>query len=365
MYIEAAPDSPRRDTPSPMPSEAGSLLEIGQRLAAQDWPLRTVEALLPDLLQRSASLAPEWRIAWMDGLHRMWHRHGWALNEDNRLSLLHLATAWCDWTLAAAVGKSLKTQGVLNTSDALAFLRAYRQLGEAKAALDLAVSFQLAHPEQTAFAAACKELLYWQRWRGQCQWVDGREYGDAEVSLDPLGHHHLPDFAWQYHDPAIAERCCLPTFESDTQWHRWLDAVYNCGDQQIYAVIHREWGFIGSVSLILHEGIGFFYYWFGPDFQGQGFGPRAVTLMLASAAERYGLHTCYAKVYEDNTPSRRALEKLGFEDIKVCAVAPDNDEVFYRRGPLADRGRIAEELHWLLAAMNSGTRPAILLQQKR
>ncbi|MGE5491197.1 MAG: GNAT family N-acetyltransferase [Actinomycetota bacterium] len=223
------------------------------------------------------------------------------------------------------------------------------------------IAAQLAQPDSAVLAASYRTLCSWADFRISYGWTDGHDWGDDELLLEPMGHHHLSDFAWQYYDPTIAERCCLPAFQTDAQWHDWLDNIYRSGDQWIGAVIHRKWGFIGSVSLIMHGGIGFFYYWFGPDFQGQGYGPRAVRLLLATAAERHGLHTCYAKVYDYNTPSRRALEKLGFEDIQVSAAAPD-DEMFYRRGPAADRGRIAEELHWLMGAMASSTRPAIVLQ---
>ena len=48
----------------------------------------------------------------------------------------------------------------------------------------------------------------------------------------------------------------------------------------------REWGFVGSVSLVMHGEVGFFYYWIGRDFQGYGIGPEAVQLLLQAARER-------------------------------------------------------------------------------
>ncbi|GAB2182334.1 hypothetical protein DLREEDagrD3_25570 [Denitratisoma sp. agr-D3] len=231
-------------------------------------------------------------------------------------------------------------------------------------AINLSIACQLAKPRNLVFVSIYRSLLAWNDSRCQLGLDAKGILGDDDLQLEPMGHHHIRDFAWQYYDPAIAERCCLPKFRSDNEWHEWLDDTYRYGDQGIYAVIHREWGFIGNVSLIQHAGIGFFSYWLGRDFQGKGFGPRAVALMLSFASERYGLHTCYAKVFDVNIPSRRALEKLGFEDIQVSAVSPDDNEMFYRRGPSADRDLIAEELHWLMAAMNASTRPAILVRTK-
>lgn len=343
---------------------ASSLDILRERLGNSSTAVKSLESLLDDVDRFACELSASTRTLWLHALHKYWSCRHWTFSTEHIASLLTLTVQWCDWPLARRVGTALANRRSLSSAETMALVDACLHMGDLDTAIELTTLRQLGYPSELEFASFHGLLLVYKNWRDHNTWQDDRDWGDDDLQLEPLSHHHLPDFAWQYHDPAIAQRCCLPTFESDAQWHRWLDAVYNCGDQQIYAVIHREWGFIGSVSLILYEGVGFFYYWFGPDFQGQGFGPRAVSLMLTSAAEHYGLYICYAKVYEDNTPSRRALEKLGFEDIQVCAVAPDNAEVFYRRGPLADRGRIAEELHWLLAAMNSGTRPAILLQQK-
>lgn len=357
---DTSPPSTIYDGKTPAPS----LDALRENLGNSNTAVKSLESLLGDVDRLACELSASTRTVWLHALHEYWSRRHWAFSTEHLASLLALTIRWCDWPLARKVGTTLAKRRSLNCAETLALVDACLHIGDLDTAIELTTLRQLGYPSELEFSSCHEYLLEYKNWRDRNIRQGDIDGDDDDLQLEPMGHHHLPDFAWQYHDPAIAERCCLPTFENDAQWHRWLDAIYNCGDQQIHAVIHREWGFIGSVSLILHEGIGFFYYWFGPDFQGQGYGPRAVTLMLASAAERYGLHTCYAKVYEDNIPSRRALEKLGFEDIQVCAVAPDNDEVFYRRGPLADRGRIAEELHWLLAAMNSGTRPAILLQHK-
>ena len=108
-----------------------------------------------------------------------------------------------------------------------------------------------------------------QAWRG---FVDARAppIEDETLRLEPLGHHHCADFAWQYWDPDIARLCCLPVFADDAAWHRWLDECWGYGDQRLYAVLHRDWGFVGSVSLTLHEDLGFFYYWIGSRFPGAG-----------------------------------------------------------------------------------------------
>ncbi len=346
-----------------IPSQADDsdvLENVRRNLAAQDWPLRAFEAELPTLLDAAETLRPEHRLAWLEALHGLWSRQGWALLPDSRLSLLNLAAKWVDWVLVREIGLSQKGHW-LNEEAALLLLQAFQQLGDTENALDLAINRQLATPQHTDFAAAYRQLQNWAAWRDSYDGIDGNRWGDQDLCLEPLAHHHLADFAWQYHDPLIAELCCLPSFSDDQQWHDWLDDSYRLGDQRIDAVIHRQWGFIGSVSLILHNGVGFFYYWLGPDFRGFGFAPRAVALLLAEAEERWGMHTCYAKVYAYNESSRHALSKLGFVDLEISASAPHEEEIFYRKGTVLPRPRMVEELHGLLGAMGSNTQAAALL----
>lgn len=54
-------------------------------------------------------------------------------------------------------------------------------------------------------------------------------------------------------------------------------------------------------------------YWIRPEDQGQGYATEAAELGLRYAFNERGLHKVMARVFEENTPSRRVLEKLGFE----------------------------------------------------
>ena len=135
---------------------------------------------------------------------------------------------------------------------------------------------------------------------------------------------------------------------------RWRE-----GGRLLYAVLHREWGFIGCVSLQLHQDLGFFYYWLGRDFQGRGFGPRAGQLLLEMGGQAYGLRSCYAKAFHTNLRSRRGLGKMGFADIGMRGVGDDCDQVFYRRGPAQGRRHTIDELDRLLDSIDACVRPAL------
>ncbi len=158
------------------------------------------------------------------------------------------------------------------------------------------------------------------------------------MSLTPLSYHHKEEFFWQYFDPQIAELCCLPKFneadkvDEDNTWSDWLSYQHSLQEQTTFAVIHKNWGFIGVVSLVVQRNVGYFYYWLGKDFRGQGFGGEAVELLLAFGREVQGIDCCYAKVFEYNRASQRAMEKLGFERLPFNAAVPYETEQLYYLG---------------------------------
>lgn len=159
-----------------------------------------------------------------------------------------------------------------------------------------------------------------------------------------MGHHHLDSFMSIY-DPHTAMLCCLPDFVDDMDWHSWLEDQQGSDDQTTYAVMHPDYGMIGSVSLVIKGRTGFFYYWIGAEFRGQSFGPQSVQLLLEAASEVHGLENCYAKAFEENQASRSGLIKLGFKELPIRAAAPYESEVFYFLGLLQDVDKATEDMY--------------------
>ncbi|MBI0329765.1 GNAT family N-acetyltransferase [Burkholderia plantarii] len=358
--VPPGPDAASRDA-MPAGGEPVALARWFAELADDGWPVALLARRLPDLLRHAPWLAPQQRGAWLGGLHAAWRQAGPALADDSRLALLELAAAWQAWPLVGSVGATLERARRLPSSAAPHVIEAHRRLGDGEAAVALAVRLQLSEPHDPAHAARHARLRHWLRWRDARPMLDTARWGTAELVLEPLGHHHLTDFAWQYHDPAIARLCCLPRFESNTHWHDWLEDGLR-GGKSVFAVLHREWGFIGCASLILHGPVGFFYYWLGRDFQGRGLGPRAVARLLDMARTQQGMRTCYAKVFDYNAPSRSALAKLGFEPLGIAGMAPHGDQLFYRRGERCAPHAVAHELHALLDHIGSDVKAAAPLR---
>lgn len=310
---------------------------------------------LPRLLEHAGALEPAARCARLGSLHALWSEQGGRLPPASLRILLALAAAWRDWPLADAVGTRLCSIERLGIEQTRQLIEACRALGQVDRALMLAEGLLERDPAEARHLRLLDALRSWSDWRARYPCTR-----DAELALEPLAHHHAQDFLWQYYDPAIAELCCLPTFVDELDWHYWLADVWRAGARLPHAVLHREWGFVGCVSVAMYRDVGFFYYWLGRDFQGRGWGPRAGALLLALAQQAHGLRCCYAKAFDHNLRSRRGLEKMDFADLDMRGAGEDCNQLFYRRGPAQPRRRVAAELHWLLACMDAQVRAAPL-----
>jgi RimJ/RimL family protein N-acetyltransferase len=168
-----------------------------------------------------------------------------------------------------------------------------------------------------------------------------------KLMLLPLTQDYLNDFCWQYTD-SISDLCNLPKFTSNDEWLNWLTNDNRPKEQKLFAVLHKDWGFIGSVSIEVFQGIGFFYYWLGTDFQRLGYGPEAVNILLHLAEKHITMDCCYAKVYQHNQASHKAMAKLGFNALTMKAKPPCDNEIFYYKGPEKSHWNNYQELEWLL-----------------
>jgi RimJ/RimL family protein N-acetyltransferase len=181
------------------------------------------------------------------------------------------------------------------------------------------------------------------------------DLSDGEIMLAPLVQSHFTSFRWQY-DPDIAQLCNLPDFYDAEVWLDWLDYCQHSPNKHVLAVHHVEWGFIGCVGLEVFNGAGNFYYWLGADFQGQGFGPRAVNILLQLGWNYLGMHCCYARVYDYNLPSQKAMQKLGFQRLPFCVDAPGNNQLLFYCGPEKSTRALYQEAEQLLQDMGSEVR---------
>lgn len=303
---------------------------------------------------------PEARITWLLALRHYLDadpslgRHPG--HAETRARLLAVAVACDDLPLIRHLGGIRHALGEACLAEELDLVVACWRGGELEPALDLSRRLLFTHPYEARCAALHAAILATLRQPWSLP-MPGPAWGDASLRLVSLDHAHCDDFAWAYHDPAIAARCCLPRFADAAEWHAWVDDCRAFGDQMTFAVWHRDWGFIGSVSLVMAEDVGFFYYWIAADFQGLGLGPKAVRLLFELAETHWGLRVCYAKCFADNLPSRKALAKLGFTPVELAIRSDRDGERYYRRASSqAPAATLAEELRFLFMRMGSAAR---------
>jgi RimJ/RimL family protein N-acetyltransferase len=144
----------------------------------------------------------------------------------------------------------------------------------------------------------------------------------------------------------------LPQFSSVDEYENWRVKQVENENKSVYAVVHKEHGFVGAVSLHRHQYSAFFYFWIGADYQGQGYGQRAAQILFSMAEHTVGINGIYTCAFEDNSRSLAALGDLGFEPLPFKAKEPDEAYVFLT----TDRSAMTEQyalLVRLLAAIES------------
>lgn len=292
-----------------------------------------------------AAVQPQQRLAVMRAARAVLTDHSALLSKADAGKLAALAYYLCDWPLLQmmldrGLWQPEAAEQALPAIQLGQFQRALYTIGQALATGATAERLQVLHK-------ALRQMLQQQPYPLAALQQDA-------ISLTPLQFHHVADFIWQYADPSIGQLCNLPVFQSAEHWMTWLYLCQQEPERHLFAVMHTDYGFIGSVSLQVFDGVGFFYYWLGTDFQGQGFGPVAVDLLLKHGQQQLGISCCYAKVFEYNLVSDKAISKLGFQRLALRALPPSEAEVFYYLGAAQNDAAHHFCLGKLLKQMNSG-----------
>lgn len=267
-------------------------------------------------------------------------KQGWSREQIS--TFLDDCQSCCFWPLIIKLAARNLSQMSVKSLEIVAY--AAFQMGYLKLAKTMIRRGLLLAPDSGYLIQLSQDVHNWLHFTRQYQFDECCPDNKEGLYLQLLGHHHIDSYMSIY-DQQTASLCCLPAFIDAWDWHQWLDGQYEPGDELTFAVMHADFGMIGSVSLVLQDNTGFFYYWVGSDFRGYGFGPAAVSLLLQTAHQQYGLERCYAKVFEDNQSSRRGLKKLGFTELPIRAAEPYADEVYYCLGDTSDMDVLTEDMY--------------------
>lgn len=310
-------------------------------------------------------IAAEDRLYWMNAM-RDWLQHNISLTENSApayqnpqwsqetlepvlVIMAELSYKLCDWPLIIEIHRYLQgfehhTPETWSEVESLQLAVAYWQMGqlqEAKAHLASCLPFA----EQDSPVISFYQQIERDISRTRFAVADCR---DGELQLCLLEEQHLSSFSWVYNDPQIAKLCNLPDFSDDEQWFDWLEKEQSNSCKALFAVVHQKWGIIGSVCIEVRDGAGFFYYWLGQDFQGGGYGPKAVLLMLTLAEKYLAMGCCYAKVFDYNLPSQKAMSKMGFKPLPFKLAPPNQSQLYFYRGPERPLEFLKEQLAQLM-----------------
>jgi len=323
----------------------------------QNWSNDTWLRELQCLCQNIHTLNPSSRFQWLMSI-RQWLETASELTIKHTEAVIEFSSLLCDWILILNVHHQYpkfiflyQQQHKYNTVNQIAY--AYWKSGDRNQAYLLLEKHMLASPQDHhVYYLYCHLLDLANNQKFDCYY---REYISKNLFLESLSSHHLDEFFWQYWDPSIAYLCCLPTFNNADEWNNWLSQQSALEDQLTFAVNHLEYGFIGVVSLVIHNNVGFFYYWLGKDFQHQGLGGEAVNLLLELGKQYFGITCCYAKVFQHNLASQKAMRKLGFVQLPVNAKQPyKNEQLYYLGNEKTDKEKCLE-LRQLFFNMKSST----------
>lgn len=306
----------------------------------------TYELSIEELCQVQAiHVAPSKRTQLMYALRCALQKQAKPLTDDQTMRLVSLSKHLCDWQFQLKLQEKETLQ--LLPQEAIT---PYIQLGDFQTALEEADK-QLALSPGNPVLIELKQFLQ-VRLLEHC--FTDASLRSEELMITPLDYNHVSDFIWQFTDPKIAELCTLPNFVSAEHWINWLHECKQDKRRYLFAVIHRDMGFIGSVCLQIHNGLGFFYYWLGTDFQGKGYGPKAVALLLDFGYKKLDMQSCFTKIFNHNLASHKAIAKLHFRQLPFSAVAPSENEVFYYHGKEHCEHLLHKQLAWLLTDLRSG-----------
>lgn len=307
---------------------------------------------LAGLVRDKPDLSPHERSEWQGALARTWANYFPGPACDGfcyRLALLALHVGHIGLAKECMVASLAWYGGDADEHYLLAWCEAASNACAAPLA-QLAIALQLA-PDHTAALLLQHELTRRQALWDSYEWYLPALAEDDQLMLVPLTREQAPALLYQYRDPHIAVQTRLPSMNTVAQMEAWIDQQMSDTGQRAYALVHRCWGVVGMVGCHVAQRAGYFYYWIGTDHQGGGFGQRASRLCFRQLSAT-GVNAIYTSVDKRNDRSRYLMEKMGFRQLQVDALPPDDEQFFYYLGEAMDLADIIAGLSVLCAAIN-------------
>jgi RimJ/RimL family protein N-acetyltransferase len=240
----------------------------------------------------------------------------------------HLALACGRLDLAQTALRALDESSGTLPADLAALARCLEQLGRLQPALTACDSALLREPGHKD-ALATRQRVTSRMAAMATPWQIQHKPAESALMLDPLHADHAPLLVRQMRDPSIPIMTALPMLTEGDDGRAWIRTRHEEGPGS-YAIVHRQFGFVGFLQLRLWKSTAFVCYWIGVDYQGLGFCGPALALGCDLAAGN-GIELLLSCAYDDNDRSIRVLRNGGFITMNVRAQAPDNTRTFVMR----------------------------------
>jgi RimJ/RimL family protein N-acetyltransferase len=137
------------------------------------------------------------------------------------------------------------------------------------------------------------------------------------VSLELIAPHHADEVQGLASHPDIVATTNLPDPYPESGAERWIEDVVprqEAGEEYAFAILNEDAALVGVVGLADVKGewaeLGF---WIGKPYWNRGYATEAVRKTLRFAFQELDLQRVLARPLERNGPSRRVVEKSGFE----------------------------------------------------
>ncbi|APR85969.1 Hypothetical protein A7982_11318 [Minicystis rosea] len=177
------------------------------------------------------------------------------------------------------------------------------------------------------------------------------------IHLEPLGVQHAAAYGPLFRaDPRLPELVWLPPLRTRRATESWIRRGAREGGWEPFAIIHRELGLVGAISLVFHGSIGAFWFWIGAEHRQRGFGAQALALLQRLATEHHRLEGLVALVLAVNTPSRHVLRARGFRETGLTVLPRREGVLLYASDALREAPSLPTRVGDLLASVDASVR---------
>lgn len=268
------------------------------------------------------------RVTWKEALERVWLNYLPHATTEKLHQRLAPAAMHCGaWALAKKVLKSGMEFFGEDASDLANLAWCENRTGNTARALELAEQALKIDDVNPLVLEVHKRIFQRLAIRDE-QWKCVLKDSESQILLEPLDKTHAEAFFYQYRDPQIAIMTGLPALKSVKETRRWIEEQEQEAGKVNYAIMLADEGFVGFINLAVSEHAAFFCFWAGVDFQGRALASTAGRV-VCQYAEKLGVPIMLTSAFIDNKRSIRSLTRMGFQELSIRALPPDNDRIFF------------------------------------